>query len=127
MFVCVCIYIYIYIYIYIHIYIYICIFICIFIHILLLYIFSLFGLLVSLITFLLDVTNTYLLSLHTLLHFSHLYFSTCIFEYLYIFIFSYYHNCIFLYFHTFLYFYVFYLNFSIICVNDYVIMYKLCE
>ena len=67
----------------------------------------------------------YLLSLHTILHFSYLYFSTYIFVYFYI--------CIFLYFHIFIHFcfffhifYVFCFNFSVIsviCVSDYVLMY----
>ena len=58
----------------------------------------------------------YLLSLHTLLHFSQQYFSTCIFmfPYLCIFIFSYFHNSIFSSFYTF-----------IICVSDYVLLFML--
>ena len=52
----------------------------------------------------------YLLSLHTLLHFSHLYFSTCRFGYFRICIFLHFHIVIiiyFLYFHTFVFFYIF--------------------
>ena len=53
----------------------------------------------------------YLLSLHTLLHFWHLLFSTCISVYFHICIFisSYYHNCIFSYFHAFLVFCIIYI------------------
>ena len=80
------------------IYIFLHIFIHISMYLLFLYIFSLFYLFVSLLTFLLDVTLQcsciYLLSLNTLLHFSHLYFSASIFVYS--------HNCIFLYFYIFI-------------------------
>ena len=95
----VCLYIYIYIYIYIPSVIFT------------------YFLFVSFICFLVNVSNgcyfmvlflfIYLLSLNTLLHFSHQYFSTytfiCIFLYLYNFIFSHSHNSIFLYFHTLLF------------------------
>ena len=71
----------------------------------------------------------YLLSLHTLLHFSHLYFSTYIFVYFHIYIFLHFHIIIIAYFYIFIHFcffyifHIFYFNFSIICVSDYVLVY----
>ena len=58
------------------------------------------------------------------IHFSNLYFSTCIFVYFHICIFLYFHIVIVAHFHTFLFFYIFYIfhfNFSISCVSDYVL------
>ena len=58
-----------------------------------------FFVIVSIAMLLYSFLYMYLLSLHTLLHFSHLHFSICIFVYLDIFIFSYFHNRIFGRFH----------------------------
>ena len=68
----------------------------------------------------------YLLSLHTFLYFSHLYFSTCIFVHFHICIFLYFHIFIIIYFRVFIhlcfsYFY-FYFNFSMICVSDHLLL-----
>ena len=65
----------------------------------------------------------YLLFLHTLLHFSHLCFSTCIFVYFHICIFLYFHIFIVVYFHIFIHFcfFIFLNNFFIL------IFYNLCQ
>ena len=97
-----CLYIYIYIYIFI---------LCthyIFVYLSFLHISSLFCLFVSLLMFhwmlLYSFSYLYLLFLLTLLHFSHLYFSSCIFVSFHICIFVYFHIFIIVCFHIFIHF-----------------------
>ena len=76
-------------------------------------------------TFYIFILSIFIYSFYILyifhIHVFYMYF--CIFPYSYKFIFSYSHSCIFSYFHTVFVFYIFYFDFSIICLSDYVLLY----
>ena len=116
---------------------YLCIFSCLYLHIFIhfythFYIFAIFILFLCFAQLFLcqrfywilfhSFSYIYLLSLHTLSHFSHLYF---LHVYLYISIFVYFHISIMVYFHIFIHFcyiFCFFFNFSMIGVSDCVLL-----